>query len=128
MHAHLYTVSAEFSLVVEELWRRVERKWKESERQQEKRWATVTEMVERIAEDVRELLDGLVPEEKEMQETEAEEMQEIGAETERDRDGDIEVDEMLREMRQIGREGSDGGVKSLVKILFVNKKCFFLEK
>ena len=33
---------AEFSLVVEELWGRVVRKWEESEWRQEQRWATVT--------------------------------------------------------------------------------------
>ena len=63
---------AEFSLMVEELWKRVERKWEESEN----RWAVMTEVVERIAEDMRELLDGLVPEENKKEK----EMEEIGAE------------------------------------------------
>ena len=35
------------------------------EQQQEQRWATMMAMLERIADDVRELLDRLVPEEKE---------------------------------------------------------------
>ena len=58
-------IEAEFSLVVEELWRRVVRKWEELERRQEQRWATVMAMLGHIVEDVQELLDGLVPEEKE---------------------------------------------------------------
>ena len=72
-------IKVEFRLVVEELWGRVVRRWEESERRQEQRWAAVTTMLERIADDVQELLDGLVPEGKEKGkekgvETDAEEM------------------------------------------------------
>ena len=98
---------AEFSLVVEELWRRVDRRWEESEQWQDQRWATVTMVLGHIADDVQELLDGLVLEEKEKgkekemeemetEEMETEEMEETGVGTERDGDGDMEVEEMLK--------------------------------
>ena len=106
-------IEAEFGLVVEELWGRVVRRWEESEQWQEQRWATVTATLERIADDVQELLDGLVPEEKEKGkekgvETDAEEMEteeteeaeelgETGAGAEKDGDREMEVEEMLKE-------------------------------
>ena len=83
-------IEMEFGLMVEELWRRVVRKWEELEWQQEQRWAAILATPGHITEDVRELLDGLVPEEKEKGkekgvEMEAEEME--MEETERDRKG-----------------------------------------
>ena len=106
---------AEFSLVVEKLWGRVVRRWEESERRQEQRWATVMAMLECITDDVWELLDGLVLEEKEKgkekgvemdaEEMEMEEMEEVeeaeesgetGAGMEKDRDGEMEVEETLK--------------------------------
>ena len=107
--------SVEFGLVVGELWRRVERRWEESEQQQDQRWATVMTVLGRIAGDVWELLDGLVLEEKEkeketekeMEEMEAEETEvtgETGAGTERDGDGDMEVEETLKEAEKSADE------------------------
>ena len=105
--------SAEFGLVVGELWRRVERRWEESEQQQDQRWATVMTVLGRIAGDVWELLDGLVLEEKEKgKEKETEEMEaeetevtgETGAGTERDGDGDMEVEETLKEAEKSADE------------------------
>ena len=58
-------IEAEFGLVVEELWRRVVWKWEELERRQEQRWAAVMAMLGHIVDNVQELLDRLVPEEKE---------------------------------------------------------------
>ena len=58
-------IKAEFRLVVEELWRQIVRRWEELERRQEQRWATVTATLEHIVDNVQDLLDGLVPEEKE---------------------------------------------------------------
>ena len=103
-------IEAEFGLVVEELWGRVARRWEESERWQEQRWATVMATLECIVDDVQELLDGLVPEEKEkgveemeMEETgeveEAEESGETGVGVEKDGDGEMEVEEMFRRWR-----------------------------
>ena len=67
----------------------------------------MTTVLGRIADDVWELLDGLVPEEKEkeeeMEEMEVEEMEmmeETGARMERDRDEDMEVEEMLKEVEK----------------------------
>ena len=73
-------IEAEFGLVVEELWGWIVRRWEESERRQEQRWAAMTATLERIADNVRDLLDRLVPEEKEKGteigvETDAEEME-----------------------------------------------------
>ena len=94
-------IEPEFRLVVEELCGWIVRRWEESEWQQEQRWAAMMATLECIADDVWELLDRLVPEEKEkgvetdaeemeMEETgeveEAEEMGETGAGTEKDRD------------------------------------------
>ena len=45
-------IEAEFSLVVEELWRRVVRKWEELEQWQEQKWATIMATLGHIAEDV----------------------------------------------------------------------------
>ena len=105
-------IEAEFGLVVEELWGRVVRRWEESERWQEQRWAAVTATLEHIVDDVWELLDGLVPEEKEKGvETDAEEMEteemeeaeeaeesgEMGAGAEKDGDREMEVEETLKE-------------------------------
>ena len=104
-------IEVEFGLVVEELWGRVARRWEESEWWQEQRWAAVTAMLECIVDDVQELLDGLVPEEKEkgveemeMEETgeveeEAEESGETGVGVEKDGDGEMEVEEMFRRWR-----------------------------
>ena len=110
-------IEAEFRLVVEELWGQVARRWEESELQQEQRWAAMMATLERITDDVQELLDGLVPEEKEKgkekgvetdveemetEETgeaeEAEETGETGAGTEKDRDREMEVAETLKEV------------------------------
>ena len=109
-------IEAEFRLVVEELWGRIVRRWEESERRHEQRWAAVTATLERIADDVWDLLDRFVPEEKgkgkeigvetdveemEMEETgEAEETGEMGAGTEKDRDGEMEVEETEKEMEK----------------------------
>ena len=117
-------IEAEFRLVVEELWGRIVRRWEESERRQEQRWAAVTATLERIADNVRDLLDRLVPEEKEkgkenrvetdVEEMETEEMEmeemgeaeeveemgETGAGTEKDGDGEMEVEETLKEVEK----------------------------
>ena len=85
------------------------RRWEELEWQQEQRWAAVTATLEHIADNVQELLDGLVPEEKEkgkekgvemdaeemeMEEMgeaeEVEESEEMGAGVEKDGDRDRE--------------------------------------
>ena len=111
---------AEFSLVVEELWGRVVRKWEESECQQEQRWAAVMVTLGHIADNVGELLDGLVPEEKEKgkekgvetdaEEMEMEEMEEVeeaeesGVGMEKDGDGEMEVKEMLKEAEKSADE------------------------
>ena len=116
-------IKAEFRLVVEELWGWIVRRWEESERQQEQRWAPMTATLEHIADDVQDLLDGLVPEEKEkgkeigvetdveemeMEETgeveEAEEMGETGVVMEKDGDGEMEVEETLKEMEKSADE------------------------
>ena len=55
----------------------------------------MTATLERIMDDVCDLLDGLVPEEKEMEE--AEETGETGAGTEKEGDGEMEVEETLKE-------------------------------
>ena len=81
-----------------ELWRRVERRWEESEWRQEQRWAVMWAVVERIADDVQEL-DGLVPEKK------GKEMEEMEVEgTEKDGEGDMEVEEMLKETEKSADE------------------------
>ena len=86
------------------------------EQQQEQRWAAMMATLERIADDVQDLLDGLVPEEKEKGkeigvETDAEEMEteetgeaeeaeetgKTGAGTEKDRDREMEVEETEKE-------------------------------
>ena len=54
-------------------------------------------------EDMRELLDGLVPEDKE-KEKEKMEMEEMGMGTEKDGDGDMEVEEMLKEAEKSADE------------------------
>ena len=114
---------AEFSLMVEELWGRVARRWEESERRQEQRWTTMMATLECIVEDVQELLDGLVPEENEkgkekgvetdaeemeMEETgeveEAEESGETGTGTEKYGDGEMEVEETLKEAEKLADE------------------------
>ena len=102
-------IEAEFGLVAEELWRRVVKKWEESERRQEQRWTTVTATFGHIADDVQELLDGLVLEEKEkgnetgveteVEEMEMEEVEETGAE--RDKEGNMEVEETLKEVDKL---------------------------
>ena len=80
----------------------------------EQRWATMMATLERIADDVRDLLDELVPEEKEKGkeigvETDAEEMEteetgETGVGTEKDGDGEMEVEETLKEMEKLADE------------------------
>ena len=122
--------------MVEELWGRVARRWEESERWQEQRWAAMTATLEHIMDDVQELLDGLVPEEKEKGkekgvETDAEEMEaeeteeveeaeesgETGAGVEKDRDGEMEVEEMEKSVDEVER---DGGIKcKIINFLFV---------
>ena len=82
--------------------------------QQEQRWAAVTATLERIVDDVQELLDGLVLEEKEkgkekgvkidVEEMETEELREMGAGAEKDREGDMEVEEMLKEAEESADE------------------------
>ena len=113
-------IEVEFRLVVEELWGQVARRWEESEWQQEQRWAAVMATLECIADNVQELLDGLVLEEKEKGkekgvETDAEEMEteemgeveeaeesgETEAGVEKDRDGEMEVEEMLKETEKL---------------------------
>ena len=109
-------IKAEFGLVVEELWGWIVRRWEESEWQQEQRWAAMMATLERIADDVQDMLDRMVPEEKEKGkeirvETDAEEIEteemgeaeeaeesgEMGAGTEKDRDREMEVEETLKE-------------------------------
>ena len=113
-------IEAEFGLVVEELWGQVARRWEESEQGQEQRWATVTAMLECIMDNVQELLDGLVPEEKEKGkekgvETDVEEMEmegtgeaeeaeesgETSAGVEKDGDREMEVEETLKETEKL---------------------------
>ena len=98
-------------------------KWEESEQWQEQRWAAITMALGHITDNVRELLDRLVPEEKEKGkergvETEAEEMEmdeteeteemgagmEMGVGMEKDRDGDMEVEETLKEAEKLADE------------------------
>ena len=117
-------IEAEFRLVVEELWGWIVRRWEESEQRQEQRWAAMTATLERIADDVRDLLDRLVPEEKEKGkeirvEMDAEEMEtegtgeveeveelgETGAGTEKDGDREMEVEETLKEVEKLVDEG-----------------------
>ena len=115
-------IEAEFGLVVEELWGWVVRRWEESEQWHEQRWAAVMTTLERIADDVWDLLDRLVPEEKGKEigvETDAEEMEteemgeveeaeetgEMGAGTEKDGDREMEVEETLKEMEKLVDEG-----------------------
>ena len=83
-------IEVEFGLVVEELWRRVVGKWEELEWWQEQQWAAVMATLGHIADNVWELLDGLVLEEKEKG-------KEKGVRTEKDRHGEMEVEEMLKE-------------------------------
>ena len=103
----------EFSLMVEELWGRVASRWEESEWQQEQRWAIMMATLKCIVDDVRELLDGLVLEEKEkgkengvkmdaeeMETEEVEELGETGAGTEKDGDREMEVEETLKEVEK----------------------------
>ena len=91
-------IKAEFRLVVEELWRQIVRRWEELERRQEQRWATVTATLEHIVDNVQDLLDGLVPEEKEKGkeirvETDVEEMEmeEMGEAEEAEESGETGV-------------------------------------
>ena len=120
-------IEAEFRLVVEELWGQIVRRWEELEWWQEQRWAAVMATLERIMDDVWDLLDGLVPEEKEKGkeirvETDAEEMEmeemgeaeeveeaeetgEMGAGMEKDGDREMEVEETLRETEKSVDEG-----------------------
>ena len=116
-------IEAKFGLVVEELWGWIVRRWEESERWQEQRWAAVTTTLEHIMDDVWDLLDGLVLEEKEKGkeirvETDAEEMEteemgeaeeaeelgKTGAGTEKDGDREMELEEMLKETEKSADE------------------------
>ena len=110
-------IKAEFRLVVEELWGRVARRWQELERWQEQRWAAVMVTLEHITDNVQELLDRLVLEEKgvetdaeemEMEEMgeaeEAEESGETGVGKEKDRDREMEVEETLKETEKLADE------------------------
>ena len=126
-------IEAKFWLVVEELWGQVARRWEELEWQQEQRWAAVMATLEHIADNVQELLDGLVPEEKEkgkekgvemdVEEMETEEMEteemeteemgeaeeaeelgETGAGVEKDRDREMEVEETEKETEKLADE------------------------
>ena len=107
-------IEAEFGLVVEELWGWIVRRWEELEWRQEQRWAAVMATLECIADDVRDLLDRLVPEEKEkgkeirvemdVEEMETEEMGDTGAGTEKDRDGEMEVEETEKETEKSADE------------------------
>ena len=113
-------INAEFGLVVEELWGRVARRWEESEWRQEQRWAAMMATLVHIEDDVWELLDGLVLEEKEkgkekgvetdveemeMEETgEVEESGETEAGVEKDGDGEMEVEETLKEAEKSADE------------------------
>ena len=58
-------IKVEFGLVVEELWGWIVRRWEESEWRQEQRWADMMATLECIVDDVQDLLDGMVLEEKE---------------------------------------------------------------
>ena len=102
-------IEAEFGLVVEELWGRIVRRWEELERQQEQRWAAVMVTLEHITDNVQELLDRLVLEEKgvetDAEEMEMEEMGETGAGMEKDGDGEMEVEETLKETEKSADEG-----------------------
>ena len=136
-------IEAEFGLVVEELWGRVVRKWEESERWQEQRWAAIMATLEHITDDVQELLDGLVPKEKEkgkekgvemdaeemeMEETEeVEELGETGAGAEKDRDREMEVEETLKEAEKSADEVENDVMVKMYnnKFLFVNKNILF---
>lgn len=90
-------------------WRSCERGWKGSGRSQRGGWEEMTELVEQIAEDVRELFDGLVlvledkgkEKESEGMEVEKETEDEIGVETQRDVDGDLEMEETLKESEKL---------------------------
>ena len=116
-------IEAKFWLVVEELWGQVARRWEELEWQQEQRWAAVMATLEHIADNVQELLDGLVPEEKEKgkekgvemdveemeteemgEAEEAEELGETGAGVEKDRDREMEVEETEKETEKLADE------------------------
>ena len=116
-------IEAKFGLVVEELWGWIVRRWEESEQWQEQRWAAVTTTLEHIIDDVWDLLDGLVLEEKEKGkeirvETDAEEMEteemgeaeeaeesgKTGAGTEKDGDREMELEEMLKETEKSADE------------------------
>ena len=132
-------IEAEIRLVVEELWGWIVRRWEELEQWQEQRWSAMMATLERIVDDVQDLLDGLVPEEKEkekeigvemdVEEMETEEMGEAeeveesgetGARTEKDGDGEVEVEETLKEME---KSADEGGIncKIIIKLFFVCK-------
>ena len=110
-------IEAEFRLVVEELWGWIVRRWEDMEWQQEQRWATVMATLECIADDVQDLLDGFVPEEKEKgkeigvemdaEEMETEEMGEVEEAVGMEKDGDreMEVEETLKEAEKLADEG-----------------------
>ena len=102
------------------------KKWEESERWQEQRWTTVTATFGHIVDDVQELLDGLVPEEKEkgnekgveteVEEMEMEEVEETGAERDRREyggRGDLEGGGQVGRQGRKSRERCDGGVENV---------------
>ena len=134
-------IEAEFGLVVEELWGWIVRRWEELEQQQEQRWAAMTATLECIVDNVWDLLDRLVPEEKEKGEeigveTDAEEMEmeemgeveeaeESGAGMEKDGDGEMEVEETLKEAEKSTDESDGGIIKKCIIIIFLF--CFLLK-
>ena len=92
------------------------KKWEELEQWQEQSWAAIVTLGH-IVDDVWELLDGLVPEEKEkgkekgvemeaeeMEMEETEEVEETGARVEKDGDGDMEMEETLKEAEKSADE------------------------
>ena len=79
------------------------RRWEESEQGQEQRWAAVMATLECIADDVQELLDGLVPEEKEKGKEKGVEMD--VEEMEMEETGEAEVTGEVEEVEELGETG-----------------------
>ena len=94
------------------MWGRVARRWEELEQRQEQRWAAVTATLECIVDNVQELLDGLVPEEKEKG-------KEKGVETDAE---EMEMEEMeeVEEVEELGETGAgmekDGSVERISEL------------
>ena len=109
-------IEAEFGLVVEELWGRVARRWEESEQWQEQRWAIMMATLGCITDNVWELLDGLVLEEKEKgkekgveMDVEEMEMEEMGEAEEAEESGETGADREGRRRRNGGGGDFEGG-------------------